>query len=270
MTNATSAPPFAPPPFLTACDDTPQHVHYGFFGAQGGVSTGLYDSLNCGMGSDDDKSLVRQNRAIAANAIGSAITAMASLYQVHSADVVTIDKSTALTARPKADGLVTALPDIALSILTADCTPVLFYDAKARVIGACHAGWRGAASGIIQNMVGAMIALGARAEAISCLIGPTIAKASYQVGGDMRDEVLALAPHAAPYFDTDPDSPSHYYFDLPGFASACARLAQVGHISDIARDTYRESDVFFSHRRATHGAQSDTGRQIAIIRQSEK
>ena len=147
-------------PFIRCNDRPPPPINYGFFGRQGGVSTGLYDSLNCGMGSDDDKALVQENRAIAAHSLGMSHESMARVYQVHSADIVTITSPEQLATHPKADGLVTSLPEITLSILTADCTPVLFYDASASVIGACHAGWRGAASGIIQNTLSACAPLG--------------------------------------------------------------------------------------------------------------
>lgn len=249
------------------CDDivTSKTIKYGFFGSQGGVSQGLYHSLNCGMGSDDDPQDIARNRAIAAASIGADATKMASLYQIHSAEVITICDAAMIKERPKADGLVTALPDIALSILTADCTPLLFYDEGSGVIGACHAGWRGAASGVIENTIKAMCALGAEPATITCLIGPTIAKASYQVGRDMRDDVLALAPHANAFFEADRTSAGHYRFDLPAFAAACARRADVHNIRDLATDTYSESERFFSHRRATHQHLDDTGRQIAII-----
>lgn len=252
-------------PYEIAADAQPRTVRYGFFGARGGVSTGLYNSLNCGMGSDDDPALVRQNRAIAAHSLGADAASMASVYQTHSADVITITDRAQLSDRPKADGLVTALPDITLSILTADCTPMLFYDETAGIIGACHAGWRGAASGIIQNTLAAMIGLGAAPASITCLIGPTIAKASYQTGDDMRQAVLALAPDAAAFFAPDPADDHHYYFDLPAFAGHCARQAGLRAIHDLAIDTYRESSQSFSHRRATHHGEKDTGRQISLI-----
>lgn len=276
----TDQKPYYQAPYDADQTITSKSVRYGFFGSQGGVSQGLYNSLNCGMGSDDAPQDIAQNRAIAAASIGADVQKMASLYQIHSADVVTISDAEMISyhtqadnpkadnpkaGRPKADGLVTALPNIALSILTADCTPLLFYDEGSGVIGACHAGWRGAASGVIENTVSSMCALGALPATITCLIGPTIAKASYQVGADMRDEVIALAPHATPFFEADIASAGHYLFDLPAFAAACAGRADVQNIYDLARDTYSESDRFFSHRRATHQRLNDTGRQIAII-----
>ena len=255
-------------PFFCCDDNRPPHISYGFFGRQGGVSAGLYDSLNCGMGSDDDKELVRHNRAIAAHSLGMSANSLARVYQIHSADIVTVLSPDQLEAHPKADGLVTNLPDITLSILTADCTPVLFYDGSAYVIGACHAGWRGAAAGVIQNTVEAMCAIGANPTAITCLIGPTIAKESYQTGSDMRDAVLSIAPDAATFFDKDPQSSAHFLFDLPAFAQECARAAGLINIYDIGLDTYSESSQFFSHRRATHHGDPDTGRQVALITQT--
>lgn len=252
-------------PFYCCDDKTPDGIHYGFFGKQGGISTGLYDSLNCGFGSDDDSRLVQTNRAHAITALGFTLAQLAGVYQYHSAEVVTITDRAHIADRPRADGLVTALPNVALGILTADCTPLLFYAQNSPIIGACHAGWRGAAAGVIQNTITAMTSLGAELDTINCLIGPTIAQASYQIGNDMRDEVLRHAPHAESFFAPCSEKPDHFRFDLPAFAAACAKIAGLQHIYDIGRDTYGESSYFFSHRRATHLGQSDTGRQIAII-----
>ena len=241
-------------------------IHYGFFGRQGGISTGLYDSLNCGFGSKDDAKLVAQNRTLCANSLGLDGDDIASVYQIHSADIVTItDKDQLAEPRTRADGLVTALPDIALSILTADCTPVLFCDPDNQIIGACHAGWRGAAKGVIQNTISAMVEIGANCEAIHCLIGPTIAQSSYQIGTDMYEEVIQLAPSASAFFKQDPAETGKYLFNLPAFAANCARQSGIRHIYDIGLDTYDESAKFFSHRRATHHNQPDTGRQVALI-----
>ena len=260
MTGAPSIPIFTHPEF----DTLP--VSYGFFGRDGGVSNGLYDSLNCGFGSNDKPALVAQNRALCAAALGLTFEDIASVYQIHSPDIVTItDKQQVHEARQKADGLVTCLPDVALSILTADCTPILFCDADNHVIGACHAGWRGAAQGVIQNTIEAMLALGAKRETVHCVIGPTIAQASYQIGEDMYREVNERAPEAIPYFIEDPKAADKYLFDLPAFAADCAARSGLHHIYDLGLDTYDESARFFSHRRATHHQQADTGRQMALI-----
>ena len=259
MTSPPSLPIFTHPEF----DELP--VRYGFFGRGGGISSGLYDSLNCGFGSEDKAALVAQNRALCASAIGLTYGDIASVYQIHSADIVTITDKQQLDERQKADGLVTNIPDIALSILTADCTPLLFCDADNQVIGACHAGWRGAAQGVIQNTIEAMIALGAERASICAVIGPTIAQASYQIGQDMYQEVSQLAPEAKPFFMPDPRAADKYLFNLPAFAADCASRSGLHHIYDLALDTYDESAKFFSHRRATHHQQTDTGRQMALI-----
>ena len=260
MTSPPSLPIFTHPEF----DKLP--ISYGFFGRGGGLSSGLYDSLNCGFGSDDKAALVAQNRALCASAIGLTFGDIASVYQIHSADIVTItDRQQLDEPRQKADGLVTNSPDIALSILTADCTPLLFCDADNQVIGACHAGWRGAAKGVIENTIEAMIALGAERALIRVVIGPTIAQASYQIGQDMYQEVRQLTPQARPYFTQDPSAADKYLFNLPAFAADCASRSGLHHIYDLGLDTYHESAQFFSHRRATHHQQTDTGRQMALI-----
>lgn len=259
----------AHPNFITdpLFNDAP--IHHGFFGSQGGVSSGLYDSLNCGFGSDDAPSDIQANRDRVAAAMGLATDQLAGVYQHHSADVITITDPKQISERPKADGLVTALDHIGLGILTADCAPLLFCDRDAHIIGACHAGWRGAASGIIQNTIAAMVAIGAQRDAILCAVGPTIAPASYQVGHDMRDAVLAFNQQADRYFTADPADHTNekYLFDLPCFAADCAREAGVRKVAVTGHDTYGESHRFFSHRRATHHALPDTGRQISVITQ---
>ncbi|MGC6530200.1 MAG: peptidoglycan editing factor PgeF [Candidatus Puniceispirillaceae bacterium] len=270
--NSPAHPPFMTDPLL---NDAP--IHHGFFGSQGGVSSGLYDSLNCGFGSDDTPSDIQANRDKVAAAMGLAREQLAGVYQHHSADVITITDPTQISERPKADGLVTALDHVGLGILTADCAPLLFCDRDAHIIGACHAGWRGAASGIIQNTITAMTAIGAQRDAILCVVGPTIAPASYQVGQDMRDAVLAFNKQADRYFTADPagQNPTghnnkKYLFDLPSFAADCARDAGVRKVAVTGHDTYGESHRFFSHRRATHHALPDTGRQISVITQYPK
>lgn len=252
-------------PFVTDSRFDHAALTYGFFGRSGGVSTGLYDSLNCGYGSQDDRALVSQNRTLVAETIGCAPDKMTGLYQIHSGEVVTITKESDLAARPKADGLVTRQRGVGLAILTADCTPVLFHAAGTGVIGACHAGWRGAANGIIASTIAAMCALGAKPDEIKAVIGPTIAQPSYQVGADMKDEVLALAPEAAPCFAPDPTDETKYLFDLPALVALQCDAQAIITLIDVRRDTYDESQGFFSHRRATHRQEPDTGRQISVI-----
>jgi YfiH family protein len=251
-------------------------IKHGFFSAEGGVSSGLYDSLNCGFGSDDAADLVAQNRERAAACLDLGADELAAVYQVHSADAITVT-----AASPKdrdklvhADGMVTSTPGIGLAILTADCLPLLLADQRAGVIGACHAGWRGAATGIVGATIAAMRHEGA--QSITALIGPTIRQASYQIGSDMRDEILATATTAGPThneingcFIPDAEVADRFRFDLPGFVRRHLQALGITRIEDCGEDTYAatsgESPCFFSHRRATHAKAADSGRQISII-----
>ena len=278
------------PPFYRHSDVT---VPHGFFSAQGGVSSGLYESLNCGFGSDDDLALIALNQTRAAASLDIAPEDLMAVFQVHGTDCVTAtpqfpprptDPNHPLMSQHRdalirADGIVTSTPGLALGILTADCLPVLFADEAAGIIGACHAGWRGACGGITSTTIASMRALGA--TAITALIGPTIAKASYQVDVKMRAIVFEMTGDALPDDSTDacftaddigPDNPDgdKFHFDLPAYVHA--RLHAFGGddivaIHDCALDTYEtnESPQFFSHRRATHAGDSDSGRQISII-----
>ncbi|MEC8806403.1 MAG: polyphenol oxidase family protein [Pseudomonadota bacterium] len=255
--------------------DTSALARHGFFGRAGGVSDGLYDSLNCGYGSNDDPTRVASNRARAAAALGLPETRMAAVWQVHGADVLRVDRGAPAdrSQMAKADGLVTTEPGLGLTILTADCLPLLLAEAGGRVVGACHAGWRGAARGIVDATVQAMRDAGA--GAITALIGPTIQHRSYQVGPDMREDLLnqmavPVRDDAATCFT--PDSGKKWHFDLPGLVSAQLRAAGVSAIHDCGVDTYTtdipgaaDSPGFFSHRRATHAKEADCGRQIAVI-----
>lgn len=253
-------------------------ISHGFFSAEGGVSNGLYDSLNCGFGSDDDTMLVAQNRGLCAGALGLAAEQLASVYQVHSADAIKVDTPSPNNSDRfllmRADGMVTTTPGIGLAILTADCLPLLLADHGIGVIGACHAGWRGAAAGIVSETIDKMRRAGARD--IHALIGPAIRQHSYQVDANMRDEVMALDQGAAAEkaqiaatFETDPDAPGKYRFDLPALVQVQLARAGIQQISDCGEDTYAatlpESPRFFSHRRATHASDPDSGRQISII-----
>jgi YfiH family protein len=255
--------------------DTFALARHGFFGRAGGVSDGVYDSLNCGYGSDDDRARVASNRARAAAALGLSVTRMAAVWQVHGADVLRVDRGAPAdrSHMAKADGLVTTESGLGLSILTADCLPLLLAEAGGRVVGACHAGWRGAARGIVEATVHAMRDAGA--GAITALIGPTIQQQSYQVGPDMREGLLdqvAVPTRDAAATCFTPDSGEKWRFDLPRLVSAQLRAAGVSAIHDCGVDTYAtdipgapDSPGFFSHRRATHSKESDCGRQIAVI-----
>ena len=242
-------------------------IRHGFFTRKGGASGGLYNALNCGLGSDDDRAVVRENRARVAAAMGLGPEKMAGLYQIHSARCVTLTDPQDCAHRPEADAYVTALSGVGLAILTADCLPVLFCDARAGVIGAAHAGWRGAAGGVIEATVQAMQGLGAHTDQIVMVIGPGIRQASYQVSAEMREEIISPYPEATSCFRPDPAADDKYFFDLPGFAGLRGQAAGLSQIYDSGCDTYADEAQFFSHRRATHRSEADSGRLISVIAQ---
>jgi YfiH family protein len=232
---------------------------HGFFTRNGGVSTGSYASLNCSFSGADDVALVRENRAIVAQAMGVAPERLLGLKQVHGVEVVTVTQAWEIGAGPAADALVTAMPGLALGVITADCAPVLF--AGRGVVGAAHAGWRGAVAGVLETSVAAMLALGA--GDIKAAIGPCIQPASYEVGPDMRGEVLARSAEDARFFA--PGRPGHWFFDLPGYCAA--RLAAAGvSVEILPVDTCAEEGRFFSHRRRTLRGEAAIGHQISVIR----
>lgn len=237
-------------------------IRHGFFGRQGGCSTGAFASLNVSETSADDPANVRANRAAALSCLGDRL-ALASLTQVHSADVVTLTQGPEPASRPEADGLATRLPDIALGILTADCVPVLFADPVAGVVGACHAGWKGAVAGIVGNTIEAMEALGAERDRMIAAIGPAISGINYEVGPDFARAVLDRAPYAARRIFT-PDGATRPHFDLPGFVADRLGYLGVEQVDRVGGCTYAEPQRYFSHRQATHKGTA-TGRQIALI-----
>ncbi|TBN37487.1 peptidoglycan editing factor PgeF [Paracoccus subflavus] len=237
-------------------------VKHGFFTRKGGASSGLFSGLNCGRRSTDQAEMVVVNRARVATAMGVSADALATVKQVHSADVVTLtdDHRLPVVAATEADGIVTARRGVALAVLTADCQPILLADARAGVIGACHAGWRGALEGIIGATVEAMRGLGA--DRVRAVIGPTISQRAYEVGPDFMDRFLAEDPGYGRFFSGGPNG--RPMFDLPSFGLARLRDAGVeaewsGHC------TYSDLHRFFSYRRATHESQADYGRLISAI-----
>jgi len=234
-------------------------VPHGFMTRRGGVSTGPVASLNCGYGADDDRAAIAENRRRAADAVLPS-AALVGLHQVHSADVVVVEQPWSDDARPKADAMVTDRPGVLLGILTADCAPVLLADPEAGVVGAAHAGWRGAHGGIVGNTVAAMEALGARRERIAAAIGPCIAQASYEVGEDFR---RAFADDEARFFA--PGRPGHWRFDLPGYVARRLEESRVGQVEVLGRDTYAEPELFYSFRRATHRGEPTYGRLLSLI-----
>ena len=249
-------------PFLSSATLPARH---GFFTRHGGVSTGLFDSLNCSLSSADDPANVAENRARVARALGG--ERLVGLHQVHGADVAVVTDPWLPGEGPKADAMVTARPGVTLGIITADCTPVLLHAPLADgvgVVGAVHAGWRSAVSGILENTVAAMVALGADPAAIRAAIGPCIRQASYQVGADLRGQVVAHDPAHARFFA--PDGPAHWRFDLAGYCAA--RLSGIAVIDVIDADTMPD-DRFWSHRRRTLArgdrAGHPIGHQISAI-----
>jgi YfiH family protein len=245
-------------PFLTAGLATP----HGFFTRAGGVSTGRFATLNCSLSGRDDPAAVAENRARARRALGG--PTLVGLFQVHGAEVVAVDEPWGDDARPRADALVTRRRGVALGIVTADCAPVLLLDAEAGVIGAAHAGWRGALAGVLEATVAAMERLGASRGRIAAAIGPTIRQKSYEVAADLHDAVLAADPAHARFF-LDGDRPGRWRFDLPGFCAAALARAGIARVTDLGLDTYAEPERFFSYRRATHQGAGPIGHQLSAI-----
>jgi len=237
-------------------------LRHGFFTRRGGASSGVFDGLNCGPGSSDQAEVVQLNRSRVAEAMGVPATHLVTVWQVHSADVVHVDGP--LKARPKADAIVTATPGVALAVLTADCQPVLFADHEAAVIGAAHAGWRGARGGVLEATLDAMEALGAQRDRIHAVIGPSISQANYEVGQEFLEDFLDEDPGNAHFFANGLDG--KYQFDLTGFGLKALRAAGVGHAEWTRHCTYGDATRFFSYRRATHAGEADYGRLISAIR----
>ncbi len=239
-------------------------VRHGFFTRRGGVSGGIYASLNCGPGSRDAAADVKENRRRVANALGAAPDQLVTPYQQHSAKAMVAEASWESDRAPEADAIVTARPGLAIGVLTADCAPVLFCDGAARVIGAAHAGWRGALSGITDATLTAMEQLGAKRERIVAVIGPAISQKAYEVGADYRDKFLAEEPESAGFFQED-ESSGEPHFDLPGYVAERLRRAGIAALADLGHCTYCDETRLFSYRRSQHHGEPDYGRQISAI-----
>ena len=239
-------------------------IRHGFFTRAGGVSTGLYASLNCGLGSEDDKAAVRENRSRAAARLAVPAERLVTAWQYHSADVLSVSAPWDTAAPPKADGLVTATPGLALGILTADCAPVLFADAEAGVIGAAHAGWQGALNGVTDATLAAMEALGGARQRIVAVIGPTISANAYEVGPEFVARFEAQDLDNQRFFRAS-EKPGHAWFDLPGYLVQRLTAAGVGQAINLDLCTYANADQFFSYRRCTHRREAGYGRQISAI-----
>ncbi|MFA6116247.1 MAG: peptidoglycan editing factor PgeF [Sphingomonas sp.] len=235
-------------------------VAHGFLGRRGGVSTGLYAGLNVGIGSDDDTDAVAENRRLATEAVLPGARLL-TLYQTHSADVVRA--LTAFDDRPPGDALVTDRPGLALGILTADCTPVLLADREAGVVGAAHAGWKGAIGGVTDAAIAAMEKLGARRDRIAAAVGPCIARSSYEVDDGFARRFEADDPANERFFA--PGKPGHHQFDLEAYVAQRLAKAGLARIEMLGLDTYADEARFFSFRRATHRGEPGYGRQISII-----
>ena len=238
-------------------------IRHGFFTRAGGVSTGLYASLNCGVGSKDERLAVIENRARVAAALGVAAGRLATPYQVHGTEAVIVETAWEPGKGPKADAVVTNRPGVALGVGTADCGPILIADAKAGVIGAAHAGWRGAIDGIAEAAIAAMVTLGARRERMVAVLGPSISQANYEVGPELIARFTADNADNARYFVAS-SRPGHALFDLPGYT--VDRFAAAG-VTAVAMDlcTYAEPERFYSYRRATHRGEPDYGRLLSAI-----
>lgn len=238
-------------------------IRHGFFTREGGVSAGIYASLNCGPGSDDDPKAVAENRSRAMALLDLPAEALVTVYQMHSADVAVVEGPWP-GETPRADAMVTTRPGVALGILTADCAPVLFADGRAGVIGAAHAGWRGAVGGVLDNTVAKMVQLGARKSAIVAAVGPCIGQRSYEVGPEFPAPFLAEDAGNADFFAPSPRQGRHL-FDLPGYVSR--RLARLGvtEVTRVPADTCRDESRFFSYRRTTLRGEKDYGRQLSAI-----
>lgn len=244
--------------------ETVTGVRHGFFTREGGVSAGLYASLNCGFGSEDDKAAVTENRARVAAHLGAPSPLVLTPYQVHSADAVIVHGAFATDSLPRADALVTGTPGIAIGVLTADCAPVLFADPEKRIVGAAHAGWRGAVGGILEATLARMEELGAVRTRTIAAIGPCINQPNYEVGEDFEANLIAIDAANTKFFAPTPGE-ARPRFDLPGYVAARLRSAGVGNLAISAPCTYENESRFFSFRRTTHRSEPNYGRQISAI-----
>ncbi|MEL7113372.1 MAG: peptidoglycan editing factor PgeF [Pseudomonadota bacterium] len=250
-----TVPPYKRAEHLSGIED----IRHGFFGRKGGVSTGIYESLNIGQGSDDDAQSIRDNRDLVREAMGA--EKLLSCFQVHSAKAVTVTEP--WHSRPQADAMVTKVPGLALCILSADCVPVLFADSDTKVIGAAHAGWKGALGGVCEATLEAMEALGAERGRIVAAIGPAIQQASYEVGPEFRDTFVGEYEWTDRLFIAGRDDRSH--FDLVGYVHAVLTREGVGTVENLGHDTCAMADAYFSNRRRNQLGEPDYGRNGSVI-----
>jgi polyphenol oxidase len=262
-TVAWSGESVKPPTITHGLLDAMPGIRHGFFTRAGGVSPGIYRSLNCGVGSRDDRAFVYKNRARAARAVGVVADRLATPYQVHGTEAFVVETPWLPGHGPKADAVVTRKPGIALGVGTADCGPILFADPYAHVVAAAHAGWRGALAGILESTIAAMESLGASRSGIVAVLGPTISRANYEVGGELVEAFIASDPANQRFF-TPSANTGRSMLDLPGFI--VHRLTRAGVLAaDLGLCTYADEERFFSYRRATHRGESDYGRLLSAI-----
>jgi YfiH family protein len=237
-------------------------VTHGFLGRAGGVSEGIYSGLNIGLGSDDDREAIMENRRLAVEGLmpgGELVT----VHQIHSAEVVTVTGSMSLDQRPQADAMVTDQPNLLLGILTADCVPVLFHDSQANLIGAAHAGWKGALAGVTDNVITAMEALGADRGNIASAIGPCIAQASYEVDASFRTRFVDADAANDRFFSAG--KADHFQFDIEEYVAARLMASGITKIDKLGLDTYAHENRYYSYRRSCHRDEAGYGRQISLI-----
>ena len=249
-------------PFKSTKFDKIPNIAHGFYGREGGVSSGIYAGLNCGFGSNDSIENVAKNRDLVAENLSGQTLKLNNPYQIHSDVCVYIDKDLPENT-PRADAIVTDKKNVILAILTADCTPILFCDAENGVIGAAHAGWKGAIGGIIQATIKQMVSRGANVENISCAIGPCIEQKSYEVGEEFFDEFTKQAPENSQFFKSG--KPQKYHFDLKGYCASVLANSGIKNIDILPNDTCAEENAFFSNRRRNHLGEPDYGRNVSVI-----
>ncbi len=238
-------------------------IRHGFFTREGGVSEGLYASLNCGLGSADAREAVTENRGRVARRLGSTPGRLLTVHQVHSPVALIVEEPWP-SAPPKADAMVTRTPGLAIGALSADCAPLLLADREAKVVAAAHAGWRGAIGGVIEATLDAMETIGARRDRIAAVIGPSISQGAYEVGREFRASFEDEDPANAAFFSNGADE-AHFQFDLPGYCLKRLRRAGVQACESLGLCTYASESKFFSYRRSVHAGEPDYGRQISAI-----
>lgn len=238
------------------------NIKHGFFTRKGGVSEGIYSSLNLGAGSHDKSENVQKNRHIAMEFFGFDEKNLHTLYQIHSSKVITV--SGAFEKRIEADAMVSKTANTVLGILTADCTPVLFADNENKIIGAAHAGWKGAITAILQNTITSMEELGAKRQNIIATIGPTISQSSYEVGKEYYDRFSEESTANSKFFMPS-DRSEHYKFDLPAYVESQLKIAGLKSVGNVQMDTYSDAETFFSYRRSCHKNEPDYGRNLSVI-----